>query len=65
MGAVEGVDIDCVVVMDGGINQRVRGAHGTDGGLASVGLDIQDVLQRAVGSGDAEGRQKSPELPSP
>ena len=58
VGAVEGVDIDRVVVMDGGegqgvsnaLNQRVRGAYGTMEGLASVlGLDIQQVLQRAVG----------------
>jgi len=32
------------------LNQRVRGAYGTMEGLASVlGLDIQQVLQRAVG----------------
>ena len=58
--AVEGVDIDRVVVMDGGqgegvsnaLNQRVKGAYGTMEGLASVlGLDIQGVLQRAVGDG--------------
>ena len=58
VGAVEGVDIDRVVVMDGGrgegvsnaLNQRVKGAYGTMEGLASVlGLDIQKVLQRAVG----------------
>ena len=64
VGAVEGVDIDRLVVMDGGqgegvsnaLNQRVRGAYGTMEGLASVlGLDIQEVLQRAVGSGDADG----------
>ena len=43
VGAVEGVDIDRVVVMDGGqgegvsnaLNQRVRGANGTMEGLAS------------------------------
>lgn len=60
VGAVRGVDIDRVVVMDGGegdgvsnaLNQRVRGAYGTMEGLASVlGLDIQQVLRRAVGSG--------------
>ena len=59
VGAVEGVDID----QRGGhgrrergegvsnaINQRVKGAYGTMEGLASVlGLDIQQVLQRAVG----------------
>jgi len=64
VGAVEGVDIDRVVVMDGGegqgvanaVNQRVRGAYGTLEGLASVlGLDIQDVLERAVGGAAKEG----------
>ena len=47
------------------LNQRVRGAYGTMEGLASVlGLDIQEVLQRAVGSGDADGAGASaPELP--
>ncbi len=63
VGAVEGVDIDRVVVMDGGhgegvsnaLNQRVKGAYGTMEGLASVlGLDIQKVLKRAVG-GEGEG----------
>jgi len=53
-----------VVVMDGGegqgvanaVNQRVRGAYGTLEGLASVlGLDIQDVLERAVGGAAKEG----------
>ena len=73
VGAVEGVDIDRVVVMDGGqgegvsnaLNQRVRGAYGTMEGLASVlGLDIQEVLQRAVGSGDEDdGKGSTPELP--
>ena len=70
VGAVEGVDIDRVVVLDGGqgegvsnaLNQRVRGAYGTMERLASVlGLDIQEVLQRAVGSGD--GGEATPELP--
>ncbi len=64
VGAVEGVDIDRVVVMDGGegqgvsnaLNQRVRGAYGTLEGLASVlGLDIQEVLERAVGGAAEEG----------
>ena len=59
--AVKGVDIDRVVVMDGGegdgvsnaLNQRVRGAYGTMEGLASVlGLDIRKVLQKAVGEED-------------
>ncbi|WP_419936663.1 hypothetical protein [Candidatus Palauibacter sp.] len=74
VGAVEGVDIDRVVVMDGGkgegvsnaLNQRVRGAYRTmEGGLASaLSLDIQEVLERAVGSGDARGGEGSaPKLP--
>ena len=63
VGAVEGVDIDRVVVMDGGqgegvsnaLNQRVKGAYGTMEGLASVlGLDIQKVLKRAVGGEEEE-----------
>ncbi|MGI9626090.1 MAG: flotillin family protein [Longimicrobiales bacterium] len=58
VGAVEGVDIDRVVVMDGGggegvsnaLNQRVRGAYGTMEGVASVlGLDLEEVLKSAVG----------------
>ena len=63
VGAVEGVDIDRVVVMDGGagqgvsnaLNQRVKGAYGTMEGLASVlGLDIQKVLKKAVGDEEEE-----------
>ena len=67
---MEGVDIDRVVVMDGGegvsnaLNRRVRGAYGTMEGLASVlGLDIQEVLQRAVGAGDVDGGGATAELP--
>ncbi|WP_419940977.1 hypothetical protein [Candidatus Palauibacter sp.] len=43
----------------------MRGAYGTMEGLASVlGLDIQKVLQRAVGSGDSDGGEGSaPKLP--
>lgn len=57
VGAVKGVDIDRVVVMDGGkgdgvsnaLNQRVRGAYGTMEGLASVlGLDLEEILRRAL-----------------
>lgn len=68
VGAVRGVDIDRVVVMDGGegdgvsnaLNQRVRGAYGTMEGLASVlGLDIEQVLRRAVGSGSATPAQEA------
>ncbi len=56
VGAVEGVDIDRVVVLDGGsgegvsnaVNQRVHGALGTIEALsAAVGVDIQEVLQNA------------------
>jgi flotillin len=54
--AVEGVDIDRVVVIDGGsgtgvsnaINQRVHGALGTVEAISSaVGVDIQSVLRGA------------------
>lgn len=67
--AVKGVDIDRVVVMDGGkgegvsnaLNQRVRGAYGTMQGLASVlGLDIEEVLRRAVGTGPTDDDQGRP-----
>jgi len=52
--AVRGVDIDRVVVMDGGdgeavsgaINQRVRGALGTlEGTAAALGLDIEEMMK--------------------
>ncbi len=58
VGAVEGVDIDRVVVLDGGsgegvsnaLSQRLKGAYGTMEGLAGVlGLDIAKVLKKAVG----------------
>lgn len=72
--AVKGVDIDRVVVMDGGdgggvgnaLNQRVKGAYGTMEGLASVlGLDIADVLKRAVSAGEPEvAEEQTLELPS-
>ena len=64
--AVKGVDIDRVIVMDGGdgtgvenaVNQRVRGAYGTMEALAStLGIDLEEVLQGAsarLTSGDAE-----------
>lgn len=54
--AVKGVDIDRVIVMDGGdgegvsnaVNQRVRGALGTvEGVAAALGLDIEEVLKAA------------------
>jgi flotillin len=55
--AVEGVDIDRIVVLDGGsgtgvsnaVNQRVQGALGTVEAIsAAVGVDIQSVLQAAA-----------------
>lgn len=57
VAAVEGVDIDRVVVLDGGtgggvanaVNQRVQGALGTLEALSSaVGVDIQEVIQGAA-----------------
>jgi flotillin len=57
ISAVEGVDIDRVVVLDGGggdgvsnaVNQRVHGALGTMEAISgAVGVDIQDVLQGAA-----------------
>jgi flotillin len=77
--AVKGVDIDRVIVMDGGdgdgvsnaVNQRVKGAYGTLEGLASsVGIDIQEVLQAAAqrvsrsGSQDEGVRLPPPTRPS-
>lgn len=55
--AVEGVNIDRVVVLDSGggegvsnaVNQRVHGALGTLEAIsAAVGVDIQDILQGAA-----------------
>jgi flotillin len=63
VSAVQGVDIDRVVVLDGGggegvsnaVNQRVHGALGTVEAISSaVGVDIQEVLQgaaRKIGKG--------------
>jgi len=57
VAAVEGVDIDRVVVLDSGggegvsnaVNQRVHGALGTVEAIsAAVGVDIQDILQGAA-----------------
>ncbi|MCG6988294.1 MAG: flotillin family protein [Gemmatimonadetes bacterium] len=57
VGAVRGVDIDKVVVIDSGggtgvsnaVNQRVQGALGTVEAISSaVGVDISSVLQGAV-----------------
>jgi flotillin len=56
VGAVEGVDIDRLVVLDGGdgegtsnaVNQKVRGALGTLETLSSsLGLDLEAVLSAA------------------
>lgn len=64
--AVKGVDIDRVVVMDGGegsgvsnaLNQRVKGAYGTLEGLASaLGLDLEQVLRRAAGGHPGETKE--------
>jgi len=66
VAAVQGVDIDRVVVLDGGggagvsnaVNQRVHGALGTVEAIsAAVGVDIQDILQgaaRKISSGESE-----------
>jgi len=57
ISAVEGVDIDRVVVLDGGtgagvgnaVNQRVHGALGTLEAISgAVGVDIQEVLRGAA-----------------
>jgi len=64
IGAMEGIDIDKIVVLDGGsgsgvsnaVNQKVHGALGTLEAISSaVGVDIQGVLQGAakkLGTGD-------------
>lgn len=63
--AVKGVDIDRLVVMDGGdgggvanaLNQRVQGAYGTLEGLASaLGLDIGRVMRRIGGPAEDGSR---------
>ena len=57
VSAVEGVDIERVVVLDSGggegvsnaVNQRVHGALGTVEAIsAAVGVDVQEVLQGAA-----------------
>lgn len=56
VGAVEGIDIDRLVVLDGGdgdgasnaLNQKVKGALGTvETVAASLGLDLEEVLRAA------------------
>ena len=57
VGAVKGIDIDRLVVMDGGAgdgvsnaaNQRVNAAYRTLEGLGSAfGIDIQEVIRNAA-----------------
>lgn len=57
VGAVKGIEIDRLVVMDGGVgegvanasNQRVQAAYRTMEGLASAfGIDIQEVVKNAA-----------------
>ena len=66
ISAVEGVDIDRVVVLDGGggegvsnaVNQRVHGALGTMEAISgAVGVDIQEVLQGAARKVSGEAAQ--------
>ena len=66
VAAVQGVDIDRVVVLDSGggggvsnaVNQRVHGALGTVEAIsAAVGVDVQEILQgaaRKISSGEKE-----------
>ncbi len=73
--AVKEVDIDRLVVLDGGdgggvsnaANQRVRGALGTIEGLSSsLGIDIESTLRRAtagLGPGLPAGRDAGGETP--
>src|SRR5690606_17854799 len=67
VGAVKGIDIDRLVVMDGGAgdgvsnaaNQRVNAAYKTLEGLGSAfGIDIQSVLQAAA-------KRAEPPVPAP
>jgi len=67
--AVKGVDIDRLVVLDGGdggavanaANQRVRGAIGTIEGLSSaLGLDIEGALRGAVSKLGEKGSMERP-----
>ena len=64
--AVQGVDIDRVVVLDGGagtgvsnaVNQRVHGALGAVEAISSaVGVDIQSVLQAAARKVEADPKR--------
>ena len=76
--AVEDIDIDRLVVVDGGdgggvanaANQRVAGAYGTIERLcSSLGLDIEEVLRAAVGrlegtAGPGDGAGPAAESPA-
>ncbi len=71
VGAVKGIDIDRLVVMDGGsgegvsnaATQRVNAAYKTLEGLGSAfGIDIQSVLQAAAKRVDAPA---APAIPAP
>ena len=74
--AVKDIDIDRLVVLDGGegqgvanaANQRIRGAFGTIEGLgASLGLDIEGALRglsgRLTGEGTGRGGERVPARP--
>ncbi len=74
VAAVEGVDIDRVVVIDGGsgsgvsnaVNQRVHGALGTVEAISSaVGIDIQSVLRGASARLSAKASDGSESQPKP
>jgi flotillin len=73
VAAVEGMDIDRVVVIDGGsgegvsnaINQRVHGALGTVEAISSaVGIDIESVLRGASARLAATSTDDSERLPT-
>ncbi len=70
--AVKGIEIDRLVVMDGGdgngvanaANQRVRGALGTLEGLAAtLGLDLEEIIhaanRKSLAAAPAEGKSAS------
>jgi flotillin len=66
--AVKGIEIDRLVVLDGGAgegvanaaNQRVQAAYRTLEGLGSAfGIDIQEVVKNAAGRMEPQARQAS------
>jgi flotillin len=74
VGAVKGIDIDRLVVMDGGAgdgvanaaNQRVNAAYKTLEGLGSAfGVDIQSVLQAAAKRVEAPAPASQPPVVEP